>query len=185
MAGSLAVIPARGPTTADAGRRADARGADELPGPVRRPQWLRLLDRSRSWLIGILLAAAVIAGAVGEVKDTAVITAVPLINATIGHLKERRAERSFEAPRRMLVPTARVRRDGEVQVVPAGSPVCGDIVLPEAGARSRPPSPRLALSMRTGSGSCSVVRDCGAPIRSRTELPLVAGSEGQGRRGGG
>ncbi|WNF25734.1 cation-transporting P-type ATPase [Streptomyces sp. C11-1] len=53
VAGSLAVVTARGLTTADAERRADAWGANELAEPVRRPQWLRLLDQFRSWLIGI------------------------------------------------------------------------------------------------------------------------------------
>ncbi|MFG3408890.1 hypothetical protein [Streptomyces sp. NPDC048142] len=48
---------------------------------------------------------------------------------------ERRAERSLEALCRMLVPTDRVRRDGEAQVVPAGFLVRGDTVLLEAGDR--------------------------------------------------
>ncbi|MFD3415327.1 cation-transporting P-type ATPase [Streptomyces cyaneofuscatus] len=50
MADSLAVVPALGLTTGDAVRRADARGANELAEPVRRPQWLRLLDKFGSWL---------------------------------------------------------------------------------------------------------------------------------------
>ncbi|MFF6783720.1 hypothetical protein [Streptomyces sp. NPDC012510] len=40
-----------------------------------------LLDQFRSWLIGILLAAAV-AGIVDEIKDALVITVVLLISAT-------------------------------------------------------------------------------------------------------
>ncbi|WP_432111563.1 hypothetical protein [Streptomyces sp. YPW6] len=125
MAASLAVVPARGRTTADARRPADTRGNDELAEPVRRPQRLGLPDRFRGRLIGVLLASAsasaVVARAVGEAKDALVITVVLLIDATIGHLRERRAERSTEAVRRMLVPTVRVRRYGEVQVVPGRS----------------------------------------------------------------
>ncbi|MFE6828487.1 cation transporting ATPase C-terminal domain-containing protein [Streptomyces sp. NPDC057690] len=44
-------------------------------------------------------------------------------------------ERSLEALRRMLVPTARVRRDGREQVVEAHTLVPGDLVLLEAGDR--------------------------------------------------
>ncbi|MFD5973434.1 cation-transporting P-type ATPase [Streptomyces bacillaris] len=40
------MVPARCLTTADAERRADAWGANELAEPVRRPQWLRLLASS-------------------------------------------------------------------------------------------------------------------------------------------
>ncbi|MEU2999281.1 hypothetical protein ABZ684_17165 [Streptomyces sp. NPDC006995] len=129
MAASLAVVPARGRTTAEARRPADTRGNDELAEPVRRPQRLGLPDRFRGRLIGVLLASesesasesasAVVARAIGEAKDALVITVVLLIDAAIGHLRERRAERSTDAVRRMLVPTVRVRRYGEVQVVPA------------------------------------------------------------------
>ncbi|MEV4227403.1 HAD-IC family P-type ATPase [Streptomyces bobili] len=131
----LAVDPATGLTTTDAEQRAAAWGANELAEPARRPEWLRLLDQFRSWLIGILLAAAVIAGLIGELKDAIVITLVLFINAIIGYLQERRAERSLEALRQMLVPTARVRRDGQVKVVPARTLVPGDVVLLEAGDR--------------------------------------------------
>ncbi|MEU3086199.1 cation-translocating P-type ATPase [Streptomyces massasporeus] len=135
VAESLAVVPAEGLTTADAEHRAAAWGPNELAEPARRPQWLRLLDQFRSWLIGILLAAAVVAGIIGDLKDALVIAVVLLINATIGYLQERRAEHSLEALRQMLVPTARVRRDGQVSVIPAGALVAGDVVLLEAGDR--------------------------------------------------
>jgi P-type Ca2+ transporter type 2C len=131
----LGADPATGLTAADAGRRIAAWGANELAEPARRPQWLRLLDQFRSWLIGILVVAAVVAGAIGDIKDAVVIAVVLLINATIGYLQERRAERSLEALRGMLVPTARVRRDRRVAVVPARELVPGDIVLLDAGDR--------------------------------------------------
>ncbi|ROV69625.1 MULTISPECIES: cation-translocating P-type ATPase [Streptomyces] len=174
VAGSLAVVPARGLTTADAERRADAWGANELAEPVRRPQWLRLLDQFRSWLIGILLAAAVIAGAVGEVKDALVITVVLVINTIIGYLQERRAERSLEALRRMLVPTARVRRDGEVQVVPAGSLVLGDIVLLEAGDRV-PADGRLVIAESVEAAEAALTGES-HPV-AKTTAPTADGEE--------
>ena len=111
-------------------------GANELAEPASWPPlWLRFADQFRSWLFAILLAAAVLAGAVGDARDAAVIVVVLLINAIIGFLQERRAERSLEALRRMLVATARVRRDGVVRVVAAGELVPGDVVLLEAGDR--------------------------------------------------
>lgn len=80
---------------------------------------MRLLDQFRSRLIGIPFVAAVIAGVIGEIEDAVVITVVLFVNAVIGYAQERRAERSLEVLRRMLVPVARVRRDGRVLNVEA------------------------------------------------------------------
>ncbi|WP_411574703.1 cation-translocating P-type ATPase [Streptomyces fradiae] len=135
VADLLGVDPAAGLSAAEAERRASEWGANELAEPARRSQWLRLLDQFRSWLIGILLGAAVLAGIIGDLRDAVVITVVLLVNAVVGFLQERRAEHSLEALRRMLVPTARVRRDGEVSTVAARELVPGDVVLLEAGDR--------------------------------------------------
>jgi Ca2+-transporting ATPase len=170
-ADALAVVPSTGLATADAERRAAAWGANELAEPARRPQWLRLLDQFRSWLIGILLAAAVIAGIIGEIKDALVISVVLLINATIGYLQERRAERSLEALRRMLVPTARVRRDGQVRVIPAGTLVPGDIVLLEAGDRV-PADGRLAVAESVEAAEAALTGES-QPV-AKTTAPVAA-----------
>ncbi|MGW3255186.1 cation-translocating P-type ATPase [Streptomyces fungicidicus] len=172
VADSLAVVPATGLTTADAEQRAVAWGANELAEPVRRPQWLRLLDQFRSWLIGILLAAAVVAGLIGEIKDALVITVVLFINATIGYLQERRAERSLEALRQMLVPTARVRRDGQVKVIPAGILVPGDVVLLEAGDRV-PADGRLVVAESAEAAEAALTGES-QPV-AKTTAPTEAG----------
>lgn len=135
MAAGLRVDPGAGLSTREAAERAAAHGPNRLPEPARRPEWLKFLDQFRNWLIGILLIAAVVAGAIGDIKDAVVITVVLQINAVLGYLQERRAERSLEALRRMLVPTARVRRDGTEREVEADSLVPGDVVLLEAGER--------------------------------------------------
>lgn len=131
----LGVAPGVGLSTEEAVARASACGPNQLAEPARRPEWLKFLDQFRNWLIGILLIAAVVAGAIGDIKDAVVITVVLQINAVLGYLQERRAERSLEALRRMLVPTARVRRGGQEQVVEAQTLVPGDVVLLEAGDR--------------------------------------------------
>ncbi|WP_435611937.1 cation-translocating P-type ATPase [Streptomyces sp. bgisy159] len=134
-AARLGVDPRTGLTAREAAERAAAHGPNRLAQPARRPEWLRFLDQFRNWLIGILLIAAVVAAAIGEVRDAVVITVVLQINAVLGYLQERRAERSLEALRRMLVPTARVRRDGTEREVAAEALVPGDVVLLEAGDR--------------------------------------------------
>ncbi|MCD7442319.1 cation-translocating P-type ATPase [Streptomyces lincolnensis] len=145
LASGLGVDPGVGLSGREAAERAVAHGPNRLAEPARRPEWLKFLDQFRNWLIGILIAAAVVAGAIGDVKDALVITVVLQINAVLGYLQERRAERSLEALRRMLVPTARVRRDGVEQIVQADTLVPGDVVVLEAGDRV-PADGRLAVA---------------------------------------
>ena len=135
VARDLRVDPASGLGNAEAATRLGDFGANQLAERTRRPIWARFLDQFRSTLILILLGAAVLAGLIGNVKDTAVIAVVLLINAVIGFVQENRAERSLEALRDMLVPTARVRRGGRVRVEDAAALVPGDLVLLEAGDR--------------------------------------------------
>ncbi|WP_249523751.1 cation-translocating P-type ATPase [Modestobacter marinus] len=135
VAATLAVDPARGLPAAEVDRRRDEHGENRLAEQPRRPALLRFLDQFRSLLILLLLGAALLAGAIGDLKDTVVILVVLLVNATIGFVQENKAERSLEALRDMLVPTARVRRDGAARVVDAAELVPGDVVLLEAGDR--------------------------------------------------
>jgi P-type Ca2+ transporter type 2C len=125
----------RGLSTDDVETRLERHGPNRLAEPARRHALLRFLDQFRSLLIVILMGAAVLAGLVGELKDAVVIGVVLLINATIGFVMENRAERSLEALRTMLSATARVRREGAVQVVDAEDVVPGDVVLLDAGDR--------------------------------------------------
>lgn len=136
VASALTVDPPAGLDGADAAGRLTRFGENRLAEPVRRAAWLRFLDQFRSLLIVILMGAALLAGLVGDLKDTVVIAVVLLVNASIGFVMENRAERSLEALRTMLTPTAKVRRAGQVAVVDAVCLVPGDIVLLEAGDRA-------------------------------------------------
>jgi P-type Ca2+ transporter type 2C len=115
--------------------RLERHGPNELRAAPRRPAWLVFLDQFRNLLIVVLIGAAVLAGVVGEAKDAVVIGVVLLFNAVLGYVQEARAERSLAALKRMLVATAKVRRDGQVRQVPAQELVPGDLVLLDAGDR--------------------------------------------------
>ncbi len=81
----------------------------------------------------ILIGAAAIAFAVGEVVDALAIGLVILLNAVLGFVQEWKAETAIEALRSMLSPTALVVRDGIEKVIPAREIVPGDRVLSTAG----------------------------------------------------
>ncbi|QOV41302.1 HAD-IC family P-type ATPase [Streptomyces ferrugineus] len=175
VAAGLGVDPATGLSARQAAERAATQGPNRLAEPARRPEWLKFLDQFRNWLIGILLIAAVVAGAIGDIKDAVVITVVLQINAVLGYLQERRAERSLEALRRMLVPTARVRRDGTQRQVEAASLVPGDIVLLEAGDRV-PADGRLTVAESVEVAEAALTGES-QPVAKST-APVEAGTSG-------
>ena len=135
VARELAVDPVSGLDESEVASRREVYGENRLAEPARRPWWARFFAQFRSLLILILVGAAVLAGLVGDLKDTVIIAGVLLINATLGFAQENRAERSLEALRDMLVRTARVRRGGAVRVEDAAALVPGDLVILEAGDR--------------------------------------------------
>lgn len=135
VANKLVVEPACGLIATEAQTRLLAHGPNRLAEKPPRPAWLKLLDQFRSLLVIILLGAAVLAGAVGDLKDAAVIAVVVLANALLGFFQEYRAEAALAALKSMLAPVARVRRNGHATLIQAVDLVTGDVLLLEAGDR--------------------------------------------------
>jgi Ca2+-transporting ATPase len=94
-----------------------------------------LLHQFTSPLIYILLVAAFITALLHEYIDTGVIMVVVILNAVIGYIQEFRAERSMRALRKMVVPKARVLRNGKEMDVNSEELVPGDIVLLSSGSK--------------------------------------------------
>jgi Ca2+-transporting ATPase len=135
VASDLDCRPAHGLAATEAAARLTQFGPNRLAAKPPRPAWLKFLDQFKSLLVLILLAAAALAGMVGDLKDTLVISVVVLLNATLGFVQEHRAENALAALKTMLAPSARVRRDDEVRMIDADALVPGDILLLEAGDR--------------------------------------------------
>jgi len=125
-----------GLTPAEAKRRLAEHGPNRLPEKPPRAAWLKFLDQFKNLLILVLIAAAVIAYLVGDLKDALVILLVVVFNATLGFNQEHRAEQSLAALKKMLARRARVRRGGHKTEIDAEELVPGDIVLLEAGDKA-------------------------------------------------
>ncbi|HUF57271.1 MAG TPA: HAD-IC family P-type ATPase, partial [Thermohalobaculum sp.] len=124
-----------GLSEAEAARRLEVHGPNRLPGARRQSPLARFLLQFHNTLIYVLIAAGLLAAAIGHGTDAAVIFAVVLLNALIGFVQEGRAERALDAIRGMIDPSASVLRDGRRLTVAADRVVPGDIVLIEAGDR--------------------------------------------------
>ena len=117
----------------EAARRLEELGENRLAGGKRRTKLMMFLEQFKSFMIYVLLAAALVSGLLGEWTDAAIIFAIILLNAVLGMLQESNAENALAALKDMSAPQAKVRRGGEVRSIPAAQLVVGDIVLLEAG----------------------------------------------------
>jgi Ca2+-transporting ATPase len=92
-----------------------------------------LLGQFRSLVIWVLIGAALVSAALGELADGIAILAIVVLNAVIGFLQEYRAEQAVAALARLAAPRARVVRGGHATMVAAAEIVPGDVLLLEAG----------------------------------------------------
>jgi Ca2+-transporting ATPase len=133
---SRLVLPAgpAGLTAAEAARRLALEGRNELARD-RPPSGWRIFGRQLgSPLIWLLAGACVVSAVLGEVADAVAIGSILLVNALVGFLQERRAERALLALRSMTAPRAQVIRDGRTRTIDAVEVVRGDLLVLEAGA---------------------------------------------------
>lgn len=125
----------RGLTSAEARRRLERVGPNRVGEAPDEPLWRLALAQFRSLVVLLLLAGAAIALALGESMEGVAILAALLLNAGIGFVTEWRARRSLARLRALVLPTARVWRQGRATTVAASDLVPGDVVVLEAGAQ--------------------------------------------------
>jgi len=123
-----------GITSSEAKARLGQFGYNELEVKKRGPI-VRFLLQFHNALLYVLLAAAIVAGLLGEFIDMWVIIGVVLATVAIGFIQEGKAEASLEALKKMLVVECTVLRDGETKTIAARELVPGDAVLLEGGDR--------------------------------------------------
>jgi Ca2+-transporting ATPase len=124
-----------GLTATEATERIEQVGENRLAEKPPRSKVLAFFDQFKSLLVLVLIAASIIAGAIGDFKDAIVILIVVVFNALLGFWQEYRAEATLAALKKMLSPAARVRRAGRVEEIPATQIVPGDVILLDAGDR--------------------------------------------------
>jgi Ca2+-transporting ATPase len=122
-----------GLSASDAEERLAKYGLNELKEKKKKPAWLMFLLQFKDVMILILLAAAVVSGLMGDLKDATVILIIVVLNAVVGFVQEFRAERAMEALKKMSALTATVLRNGTPLQMNASQLVPGDVVELEAG----------------------------------------------------
>src|SRR4030066_224258 len=124
-----------GLSDSEAGKRLETYGPNKLPEAEAISKLKILFHQFTSPLIYILMVAAIVTAFLGEYIDTGVIVAVLILNAIIGYFQEYKAETSVRALKSMVVPRARVLREGKEKEIPSEDLAPGDIVLLASGGK--------------------------------------------------
>lgn len=183
-----------GLTSAEAAKRQERFGPNELKGKPGKSPLVRFLLQFNQPLLYILLIAGAIKAFLGEWVNAWVIWGVTLINAIIGFVQESKAESAIAALASSVQTDATLLRDGQKAQVPSTELVPGDLVLLTSGdkvpADLRLVSARnLQVNESALTGESLAVEkdtqplDSNAPLAERTNM-AYAGSFvtfGQGR----
>jgi len=127
--------PSCGLTGAEAAKRLEEYGPNELQSGHRISPWSILLSQFKNVLIIILLGATVLSAFLGHEIEAVAIAVIVMFAVLLGFIQEYRAERAIEALRQMAAPTATVLRDREEAEIPTRDLVPGDVILLKAGDR--------------------------------------------------
>lgn len=114
-------------------KRLEHFGPNELIEKKGKSLLMMFLDQFKDFMILVLIAAAVVAGIIGEPSDAIAIAVIVLLNAVLGFVQEYRAEKAMAALKKMAALSATVFRGGRPEKIEASQLVPGDQVLLEAG----------------------------------------------------
>jgi magnesium-transporting ATPase (P-type) len=156
-----------GLTIQEASARLAQYGPNEVEAEKETPWWVLLLHQFTDPLIYILLAASLVTLILRDYIDTGVILAVVFLNAVIGFIQERRAQKAMRALTRMSAPQAEVIRDGDAGEIPSRELVPGDLVVLTSGVRV--PADLRLVNARELEADESALTGESLPVRKRTE----------------
>jgi Ca2+-transporting ATPase len=163
---------------AEAKRRLERFGANQLPALPRRPLILRLVDQLVHFMALLLWVAGGLAFAAGMPQLGWAIWAVVLINGLFSFWQEFQAERTLAVLRQALPRQVRVWRDGQLRELAAADLVPGDRIALEEGDQV-PADARLisatalSLDLAVLTGESVPVARHGQPIpQVRANLPM-------------
>ncbi|HLG69664.1 MAG TPA: cation-transporting P-type ATPase [Chloroflexota bacterium] len=124
---------ARGLTSAEAARRLRAIGRNEIVPRSRSEGLRRWLRMAADPMVILLIAAALIYAALGEVRDAVVMTVALVPIVLVDLLLEGRAERTLDKLRQLTEPRVATLRDGTWTSVSVEELVAGDVIRLQEG----------------------------------------------------
>ncbi|MEV0070438.1 HAD-IC family P-type ATPase [Amycolatopsis sp. NPDC050768] len=166
-----------GLSSATAAERLSVNGPNALPEEKPKAAWLRFLEQYTSYMQLILVAAAAVSLVIKQWGTATLLLVLTVGNAIAGLRQEGKAESAMNALKSMMKATARVRRDGVEEAVPAEEIVVGDVVLITAGDQV-PADCRIVVANALQIDESSLTGESTPAVKDAVALP--AGKLGPG-----
>ncbi|RJP53954.1 MAG: cation-translocating P-type ATPase [Anaerolineaceae bacterium] len=122
-----------GLTSEQVNERTNKYGVNELIEYGGRTALQILWGQITATMVLILIGAAVVAGLLGDIKNSVAILVILALYVFLGFIQEYRAEQTIASLKKMSVPNVQVLRDGQMQELAARELVPGDIIQLETG----------------------------------------------------
>lgn len=138
VVGQLKTDLTTGLSSNEVATRQEQYGFNEFAKKRHSSLWQKFIAQFKSFMIIVLLVAAVISGITGYmngegVTDAVIILSILIVNAIIGVFQEAKAENALDALEKLSAPHCKVIRNGEHKVIESRELVVGDIVEIETG----------------------------------------------------
>jgi calcium-translocating P-type ATPase len=108
-------------------------GPNKMEEKEQVPLWRKIAKHFTDLLMVVLIVAALMKFATGEVIEGSIIFLVVIVNGFVGYWQERKAEESLDGLKQMMGQEATVLNEGQALKVNSEELVRGDIVLLKAG----------------------------------------------------
>lgn len=122
-----------GHTSESAAEILSSKGPNVLEGGKKKSTLEVFLSQFADLLVIILIIAAIVSMMTGNSESTIVIVAVIILNAILGTVQYKKAEKSLDSLKSLSSPTAKVIREGQKIEIDSKDVVPGDILVLEAG----------------------------------------------------
>ncbi len=168
---SPATAPVTGLSEIEAAARFRAEGANELPQRGRRNVARIFLDVLREPMFALLLGAAAVYLALGELLDAVVLVGFATTSISIALIQETRTERILESLRDLSSPRALVIRGGVERRIAGREVVRGDVVVLAEG--DRVPADATVLAAQDVQADESLLTGESMPVRKLASTGAV------------
>lgn len=125
----------RGLSTNEIEDRLKEYGLNELQSKERVSPIKIFLSQFNDLITWILMVATLISGFMGDKADAITILIIIIMNGILGFVQEYKTEKSLEQLKKLSSPTAKVIRNGKIEVINSIYLVPGDLVIMESGDR--------------------------------------------------
>lgn len=122
-----------GHTSESAAEILSSKGPNVLEGGKKKSTLEVFLSQFADLLVIILIIAAIVSMMTGNSESTIVIVAVIILNAILGTVQHKKAEKSLDSLKSLSSPTAKVIREGQKMEIDSKDVIPGDILVLEAG----------------------------------------------------